>query len=261
MSLTGQFHARNRQATRLSLCTRGKTTPALTLSPMNNHENKSKPNEQIAVNRTLAAFQPGVEDSSLRRFVRLLLIVVIVSTAAYPALALPESNSADPPVRDLQSHPNWPKARSEDTDTIDHITNAFFDSISAPAGGKLDRQRLRSLFLPSGRIQLLAGESDVVFVTPDRYADMSDSMTAKAGFFDRVIAMQVQRFDAIAQVFVSYESRNSAEDPKPFVRGVKSLELVNRNGRWYLASAAWERESPSMPLPGNLLQSHEDSGQ
>jgi hypothetical protein len=195
---------------------------------------------------------------------RLLLIALLISAAAYPALALPGSNAAGPPVRDLQSHPDWPKARSEDTDTVNHITQAFFDSISAAAGGKLDRQRLNSLFLPSGRIQLLAngkdGRSDVVFVTPDQYADMSDSMTAKTGFFDREIAMQVQRFDAVAQVFVSYESRNSAVDPKPFVRGVKSLELVNRNGRWYLVSVAWERETPATPIPSSLLQSHGDSG-
>jgi len=44
------------------------------------------------------------------------------------------------------------RAKPADVDTIAEIVRAFYSAISAPAGGKLDRDRLRSLFVPEGRI-------------------------------------------------------------------------------------------------------------
>jgi hypothetical protein len=230
---------------------------------MINSKERFKPAKPIFTHRMTDVSVIEARSSVLRRLRSLQLIALVVFAVASPAMALNDTGGANPLVRDLQSHSSWPKARVDDVDTIQHITNAFISSISAPAGGKLDRQRLNSLFLPSGRIELLAGSktgsSDVVFVTPDEYAGLSDASTAKDGLIDRVISVHLHHFDALAQEFVTYESLAHLGDSKPFARGIKSLELLNRNERWYIVSATWERKSPSTPLPGNLLQSHSDS--
>jgi hypothetical protein len=189
------------------------------------------------------------------------LSLLIVAVMGMPASAM---QGKDAVIPDLKAHADWPKARPDDVDTIDHITNAFFAAISAPAGGQLDRQRLRSLFLPSARIELPVPDAngnaaDAIFLSPDQYAAMSDAQTAKNGFFDHVVAMQVHQFGSIAQTFVTYESRENPSDKKPFVRGVKAFELFELKGRWYLAMVTWERESPKTPIPDQLLHSAGDS--
>ena len=185
----------------------------------------------------------------------LLLALILSAAQTVPATS---HAAAAPPVHELRSHPDWPKARPNDVRSIRSIVEAFFDAISAPKGGTLDREHLRSLFVPDGRIEIPLAASgpratDVVFVSPDAYADMSDAATKNDGFFDHLIAMQVERFGVIAHVFASYESRKNPNDPKPFVRGMKSFELLNSGGRWYITQVAWVRERPGNQLPQNYL--------
>jgi hypothetical protein len=180
----------------------------------------------------------------------LLASALSVAQTTPPAPRVPAAS----PVRELGSHPNWPTARQGDVGSIHGIVEAFFDAISAPKGGTLDRERLESLFVPDGRLEIPIPASgtqstDVVFVKPDAYADMSDAGTKDEGFFDHAIALHVQQFGVMAHVFVSYESRKNQNDPRPFVRGMKSFELLNSGGRWYITQVAWVRESQDNPIP------------
>jgi hypothetical protein len=180
------------------------------------------------------------------------LFPVAQSTPASPNAAKPR------PVPELRSHPDWPAARPADVQSIRSIVVAFFDSISAAKGGTLDRERLRSLFAPGGRIEIpIPGSgtqpADVVFLDSDGYADLSDAGTQSEGFFDHELAMQVQQFGVMAHAWVSYESRKNKSDAQPFVRGLKSFELLNSGGRWYITQVAWDRERPGNPIPENYL--------
>ena len=192
---------------------------------------------------------------------------LIALSIALASTGLPAMQSAGPAVaptkpavvsRDLHSHPEWPKANPEDVNSIRAIVGAFFDAISAPAGGTLNRDRLRALFVPGGRIEIpqpawKGSPADVIFLTPDQYADSSDSQTAKTGFFDHLLAIQIQHFGLMAHVYTSYESRKNQSDPNPFVRGVKSIELLNSASRWYIVQVSWDRESPGNPIPDRYL--------
>jgi len=144
---------------------------------------------------------------------------------------------------DLSSHPDWPKAKQTDVATIEKTVRAFYDAISAPAGGKLDRDRLRSLFLPAGRIVVgrpasSSRAADVRILSPEEYAAISDSQTASKGFFDRNIANQIERFGVMAHVYSTYESRFEQDSAKPVARGIKSFELLNSDNRWYIVQVS-----------------------
>ena len=181
------------------------------------------------------------------------LLLASVLSLAQTTPSTPHAAAASP-VHELRSHPNWPTARPSDVQSIRGLVEAFFDAISASQGGTLDRQRLLSLFVPDGRIEIpLPGSgtqtTDVVFVSPDAYADMSDAATKNEGFFDHAVATHIQHFGVMAHVYAAYESRKNPNDAKPFVRGVKSFELLNSNGRWYITQVVWDRERQDNPIP------------
>jgi hypothetical protein len=154
--------------------------------------------------------------------------------------------------------PGWPKANPADVATIEDIVRAFYSAISTPAGGKLDQNRLRSLFVPGGRIvsSVPANSTraaDVRFLSPEEYAAISDAQTVRSGFFDRNPANQIERFGEMAHVYSTFESRSHLDDPKPMARGIKSFELLNSANRWYIIEVYWDWERPDNPIPDRYL--------
>ena len=158
----------------------------------------------------------------------------------------------------LASQPEWPKANPADVATVEDIVHAFYSTISAPAGGKLDQSRLRSLFVPGGRIvsSVPANSSraaDVRILSPEEYVAISDAHTVTSGFFDRNPANQVERFGTMAHVYSTFESRSHLEDSKPMARGIKSFELLNSANRWYILEVYWDWERPNNPIADRYL--------
>ena len=184
-------------------------------------------------------------------------VVTLFLTVCYAPLLLAE-NPSTAPRPDLESHPDWPKAREADVATIESTVRAFYDAISAPAGGKLDRDRLRSLFVPTGRIVVVrpprsSRAADVVFLSPEEYAAISDSQTVSRGFFDHNLANQIERFGVMAHVFSTYESRFDRDATKPAARGIKSIQLLNSDNRWYIVQVYFDSERPDNPIPEQYL--------
>lgn len=165
----------------------------------------------------------------------------------------------------LASHPDWPKARAEDVQSVDALMAALYDVISGPAGKPRDWDRFRSLFLPEGRLGVIrhaapaadgrpAHPDDVVFLTPDDYVQRDDPFFHANGFFERGIANRVEEFGNLVSVWSTYESRHNANDAKPFVRGINSLQIVKAQGRYWVASILWDDERSGVTLPDKYLK-------
>ncbi len=185
-----------------------------------------------------------------------LFLFVCDATLLFAQSSSPSPAQAHLP--DLKSHPDWPRANEADVATIESTVRAFCDAISAPAGGKLNRDRLRSLFVPAGRIVASrppgsSRAADVIFLSPDEYADISDSQTVSKGFFDRNLANQIERFGVMAHVYSTYESRFDPNSTKPVARGIKSFELLNSDNRWYIVQMYWDSERSDNPIPDHYL--------
>ena len=148
---------------------------------------------------------------------------------------------------------------SDETTAINKAVEDFFQAISAPAGAKLNRERLNSLFVPGGRILTAippkgTTPAQVRIMSPYEYADASDRFTTKNGFFDHVLHNRVEKFGLMAHVYSAYESRNDLRDEKPMVRGVKSIDLLHSDGKWLLVQVFWDTERPDSPIPQEYLQ-------
>jgi hypothetical protein len=187
---------------------------------------------------------------------RVLILILSVSSTAILFAQTPSATPPRPPSV-VASHPEWPKANPDDVAGIENIIRAFYSAVSTPAGGKLDRNRLRSLFVPGGRIVASrpansSRAADICFLTPEEYAALSDAHNAE-GFFDSNPANQIERFGAMAHVYSTYESRSNLDDPKPMARGIKSFELLNSGNRWYIVEVYWDNERPDNPIPERYL--------
>lgn len=152
-----------------------------------------------------------------------------------------------------------PAANPADVASIDAILAALYDVISGPAGKKRDWDRMRSLFAPGGRLIPTAkrptGELVSRVIDVEGYVASSGPYLEKEGFFEREIARRVDTYGQIAHVFSTYEARHKADDPKPFLRGINSIQLWNDGKRWYVVSVFWQPEGPDTPLPEKYLKS------
>jgi hypothetical protein len=153
-------------------------------------------------------------------------------------------------------------ANPADVASIDAIIAAAYDSISGSAGQKRDWKRLRSLFIPGARLvptleepgaTRFEGEIAPQMLDVDAFIARSAPYFEKAGFFEKEIARRTEQFGHIAHVWSTYESRHKAEDSKPFMRGINSIQLFYDGSRWWIVTIYWQHESTEQPVPAKYF--------
>jgi hypothetical protein len=148
-------------------------------------------------------------------------------------------------------------ARPADVASIDAIVSALYDTISGPAGPR-DWARLRSLCLPGARLipcRRPAGGSatEARVLSVDEFIKLAEVSTRTQGFFEREVHRRLDQFGATAHVFSTYESRHDKTDPRPFVRGINSIQLFFDGKRWWVVTIFWDSERPDQPIPPAYL--------
>jgi len=187
------------------------------------------------------------------------LVSVIAITIALTMTTRAQSTSAtaqpSPPV---QPAPTTPAAKPEDVATMDSTVAALYDVISGPAG-KRDWDRFRSLFALGARLiptgPRPAGEYGARVLTVEDYVQRAGALFEKEGFYEREASRQLERFGNIAHIFSTYESRHAKDDPKPFQRGINSIQLMNDGKRWWVVTILWQAEDEKNPIPAMYLRS------
>ena len=148
-------------------------------------------------------------------------------------------------------------AKPADVATMDAIVASLYDVISGPPG-KRDWDRFRSLFYPGARLiptgRRQTGEVGSRVLTPDDYIQRSSPLLEKDGFFEREISRRTEKFANIAHLFSTYESRHRKDDPKPFARGINSIQMTNDGKRWWIVTVFWQAEDEKSPLPAEYLR-------
>ncbi|MEZ4458017.1 MAG: hypothetical protein R2882_15945 [Gemmatimonadales bacterium] len=150
------------------------------------------------------------------------------------------------------------RPKAEDVGSIDAIIAALYDVISGPAGQAQDWDRFKSLFAPGARLiptgRDPAGKGRLLVWSPEEYAERAGANLEKNGFFEREIGRAMERYGNIVQVFSAYDSKRTAQDEKPFARGINSIQLFNDGSRWFVVTIFWESETPANPIPAQYLK-------
>lgn len=149
-------------------------------------------------------------------------------------------------------------ANPNDVKTIDAIITSLYDVISGPAGQTRNWNRMRSLFLPEGRLsatgQRPSGEVAKRIMTVEEYINTSGPILEGNGFFEKELHRSTEVYGHIAHCFSTYESRKTISDPQPFMRGINSIQLFNDGKRWWILSVFWQSETKELPLPKEYLK-------
>lgn len=181
------------------------------------------------------------------RLLGLVLGICVAGTGTLSAQAAPAP--ASPVVVPV------PQASADDVGSIDAIVAALYDVISGPVGQPRNWNRMRSLFIPGGRLMSAGprpgGAVAVRLMEVNDYIALSGPQLERTGFTERELARRTDRFGHIAHVFSTYEGRVQSDGR--VIRGINSIQLLNDGTRWWIISVYWEAERPDNPLPPEYL--------
>jgi hypothetical protein len=151
-----------------------------------------------------------------------------------------------------------PAADPKDVSSLDAILGAVYDVISGPPGTARNWDRFRSLFVAGARLVPTGIGADKTarlrVLTPDEYATTNGPRLESTGFFEHEIGRTTETFGNITHAFSAYESKRAATDPKPFARGINSIQLFNDGKRWYVVTIFWDSEREGNPIPAQYLK-------
>jgi hypothetical protein len=149
-------------------------------------------------------------------------------------------------------------ADPKDVSSAESIIAAVYDVISGPAGQKRNWDRMRTLFVPDARMiatgKRPTGEMIRRVMSVEDYINSSGPYLEKEGFFETEIGSTKEQFGNIVHVFSAYESKKTATDQKPFMRGINSIQLWNDGKRWWVVTILWQSENADTPIPEKYIQ-------
>src|ERR1043165_1302861 len=144
-----------------------------------------------------------------------------------------------------------------DTESLDAIIRAMYESVSGPAGLDRDTLRERSLFMPGAHLVRVAltedGTPQAKMMDVEAYLKDTADFFRENDFYEVEIARRTEVFGQIAQVFSTYEARHGLDDPVPFKRGINSIQLFNDGDRWWIVNMLWDNEREGNPMPAEYL--------
>jgi hypothetical protein len=148
-------------------------------------------------------------------------------------------------------------APAQSLQTAEGVIRELYRLICVPKGGpEPDWEHVRTLFIPEAVIVLRVSKTATSTFTVQGWIDDFVAFNTKAkasehGFEERIVRMSTTEFREIAHSFVLYEAR-MLDWTKPAQRGVDSIELIRRDGRWWIAAITNDIPNEEHPVPAAL---------
>ena len=182
-----------------------------------------------------------------------------VGIAAALAASAATGVAAQPPAP-VHTAPTQPApAKEADGASVDSVVAALYDVISGAAGAPRNWNRMRALFAPDARLSVITpnregGGFTLRAMTVEDYISRNMSAFTTSGFYEKEIARTTDAFGQLVHVFSTYELLRAPNDPKPFMRGINSIQLAHDGKRWWIANLVWRAEDAGLTLPERYLQ-------
>lgn len=178
-------------------------------------------------------------------------LLLLAALVGGPAFA--QTTPAAPPAQPVNF--NVPAAADTDVASIDAIIAALYDVISGPVGQARDWDRMRSLFVPTGRLMPVGvradGSAGMRILQVNDYIASSGHVLVEKGFTEKELARRTEQFGNIVHVFSTYEGTVASDDPA--MRGINTIQLMNDGKRWWIVSLMWQAENATLKLPKQYL--------
>jgi hypothetical protein len=147
------------------------------------------------------------------------------------------------------------KPRREDVSSPDAIIKAMYETISGPAGPR-NWYRERSLYVEGARLipigKRINKDGGLEIMSIEEWIEDAKAFLEENDFYETEIMRKMHCYGNIIQAFSTYESRNDP-DSKPIARGINSIQLLKKDGRWWIVTVMWDNESKDNPVPEEFL--------
>ena len=178
--------------------------------------------------------------------------VMIMRTAFTFLLLIALASSRPGLAADARS----PATAESSLQSAEGVVRELYRLICVPVGGSTDWDAVRRLFIPEAVIVLRVSKDatsifDVQGWIDDFKAFNEKARSSERGFEERIVRMESMVFRDIAHVLVLYEAR-MLDWTKPPGPGVDSIELVRRDGRWWIAAITNDIPNEEHPVPAAL---------
>jgi hypothetical protein len=90
-------------------------------------------------------------------------------------------------------------------------------------------------------------------MTVEDYINTSGPLLEQDGFFESEIGRKMEQYGNIVHLFSTYDSKRKADDAKPFMRGINSIQLWNDGKRWWIVTVLWQAETADNPIPQKYI--------
>jgi hypothetical protein len=179
-----------------------------------------------------------VKLDALRRMFELALALVL---ALAPVVAGAQTQAADSPLQ-----------------TAEGVVRELYRHVTVAPGQVTDWEQVRNLFIPEAVIVLRVSKDassvfDLQGWIDDFVAFNERARVKERGFSEKILVLQPRVFRDIANVLVLYEAAITDSD-RPPTRGVDSIELMQKDGRWWIVSITNDLPNAENPIPPQLQE-------
>ena len=127
--------------------------------------------------------------------------------------------------------------------SIDRVIAEMYEMVSFEPGTRPDWSRQPEIFAPGARLVRVNDEGVFEFGIDSfrlNFESMIDSGVLPS-FWEGEIWRETRLFGDVAHVLSAYETRRT-RDGEFLNRGVNSIQLFRRDGRWWISAMIWRRE-------------------
>lgn len=145
------------------------------------------------------------------------------------------------------------------TGTPEGVVRELYRLVCVEKGGEpTDWEAVRDLFIPEAVIFLRVSKDASSVFTLQGWIDDFVAWDEKArvrerGFSETIVRMDSIVFRDIANIFVLYDAAITDSDHPP-TRGVDCVDLVRKDGRWWIASIVNDLPDAENPVPARLAE-------
>jgi hypothetical protein len=133
--------------------------------------------------------------------------------------------------------------------SIDTVIAEMYSSVCFEPGQRPDWSRQYEIFAPGARMVRVNDDGVFEFDVEtfrENFEAMIDSGSMPS-FWEGEIWRESRVFGEVAHVLSAYETRQT-RDGAPVNRGVNSIQLFQRDGRWWISAMIWRREGKNVKI-------------
>ena len=133
---------------------------------------------------------------------------------------------------------------------LDAIITEMYDTVCFEGGQRPDWNRQYAIFAPGARMVRI-NDAGVFEFDMESYRVNFEAMIDSGEmptFWEGELWRETRLFGDMAHVLSAYETRRTKNGPL-LNRGVNSIQLFRRDGRWWISAMIWRREGREVVIP------------